>query len=229
MTRIIVVEQDVEQKEQLMSFLSQAGHDVRGAGNGDALSACLARFIPEIVLLDCDLNNGSETGITLAQRLHDHYATTIGIIMVTSHNNMNERIECRRAGADHYLVKPVVVKELLAIIANLAPRLTPSSREQAWRLFATDAVLSIPGCPAIALTGWEVVVLRALAAAKDQQISRVKLIEAMGKNPAVYDDRALEAGLSRLRRKLPTVSDGPALQAIRGFGYRFNHPLAIVR
>lgn len=230
MTRIIVVEQEVEQREQLLSFLSHAGHDVRGAGNAHELSKRLLRFTPEIVLLDCDLKTQHDTGILLAQQLHDRYGTAIGIVMVTSREEPDERLACRLAGADVYLVKPIVLTELLAAIANLSRRLTPSPREHGWRLFTTKSELVIPGHSPVQLTGWEFVVLHALALARDQQLSRNALISAIGRNPSAYDHRALEAGISRLRRKLPSLENNKQVfQAVRGVGYRFNHPLIIVR
>jgi DNA-binding response OmpR family regulator len=238
MARILVVKQDAEQRNQLLSLLTHVGHDVRGAADGERMAVSLSRFVPEIVLLSCniqanehDVATGSAYGyaVQVAQHLHQRFGTAIGIIMTSDRNTAGERIACRRAGADHYLVKPITDNELLVVIENLTRRLTPSSHTHAWRLFANDAILSAPNHPAIALTGWEVVVLNAIASSNDQQISRTKLIEAIGKNPDVYDQRALEAGISRLRRKLPPTENGTALQAIRGFGYRFNPPIAVVR
>jgi two-component system phosphate regulon response regulator OmpR len=229
MTRIIVVEQDVEQKEQLLCFLSHAGHEVRGACNGEEMNALLKRFTPHIALLDCDGKSEHEDAVMLTRQLHDRYKSTIGIIVVSSHDDIRERVACRLAGADHHLLKPIIFNELLAIIDNLAQRLTPSSRDQAWRLLATESALSIPDHPLIELTGWEYTVLCAIAASPNQQIDRANLIRAIGKNPEVYDQRALEAGMSRLRRKLPPVGNGSALQAVRGTGYRLNHPVAILR
>jgi two-component system phosphate regulon response regulator OmpR len=124
------------------------------------------------------------------------------------------------------VVKPVVIQELLAIIRNLSRRLRPASHRIAWQLSLVAATLSPPGHAAIPLTAWEVTVLREFAAAPNQQISRDKLIEALGKSPDIYDQRALEAGISRLRKKLPPSPDGtPVLQALRSIGYRFNRPL----
>jgi DNA-binding response OmpR family regulator len=228
MSRIIIVERNIEQQKQLCSLLSDAGHEVRGVVDGRQLSECEVQFVPDIVLLDCSLHTNKESAVSLAVELHARYGTAIGIIMVAAQNNMQERLACRRAGADHYLVKPLVMSELLAIIRNLARRLHPVPRRSYWQLRLTESTLVVPGHPPIPLTAWEAAVLLAMASMPGQQIAREKLIEAVGKNPLIYDHRALEAGLSRLRKKLPSSTDAtPTLQALRGFGYRFNRPLSI--
>ena len=87
-----------------------------------------------------------------------------------------------------------------------------------------------PNVAAIPLTAWEAVLLEAIAGAHDQIASRDALIRALGKNPIYYDPRALEAVMSRLRRKLPTLEENRnPLEAVRGVGYKFIRPLVVVR
>ena len=205
MARIIVVEDDMGQLEELVSFLGHSGHEVCGAVSGDELEACLSQFEPEIVLLDYCLPG--DDGAVLAGRLRERFGASVGIVMVTALNRGTDRIECRLAGADNYLVKPVNFAELLALI-ELRP----------------------PGSPAVPLTNWELSLLRAMADADNQQADRDTLIRALGKNPSHYDPRALETCMSRLRRKLPGSDNGNTpLQTVRGAGYKFIRPLVVVR
>ena len=120
MTRIIVVEDDIGQLEELVSFLEHSGHEARGATSGIELENCLLQFEPEIVLLDYCLPG--ESGATLAERLRASLGTSIGIVMVTALNRVTDRIECRLAGTDNYLVKPLNFIELLALINNMSMR-----------------------------------------------------------------------------------------------------------
>jgi DNA-binding response OmpR family regulator len=233
MTRIIVVEDDIGQLEELVSFLEHYDHDVCGAVNGDELETCLSQFSPEIVVLDYCLPG--DTGAALAERLRGRFGASIGIAMVTALNRGTDRIECRLAGADNYLVKPVNFAELLALIDNLSRRLgsahlnSLSPAEQSWQLLQARSELIPPKSPAILLTSWELSLLRAMAGANNQQADRDTLIKALGKNPSHYDPRALEACMSRLRRKLPHLENGSnPLQAVRGVGYKFTRPLVVV-
>lgn len=235
MARIIVVEDDLGQQEELLSFLEHAspghhGHEVRGVADGAGLENCLAQFNPEIVLLDYNLTG--ESGAALARQLREKFGATIGIVMVTARSMGADRIECRRAGADDYLVKPIDFGELLALIDNLQARLTPSQPPPGitWRLIVAQSELVSPDASVIPLTAWEVILLEAIAGAHDQIASRDALIRALGKNPLYYDPRALEAVMSRLRRKLPALEESRnPLEAVRNLGYKFIQPLIVLR
>jgi DNA-binding response OmpR family regulator len=227
MARIIIVEDDLGQQEELQSYLMYAGHEVLAVSSSKELEQRL-QFVPEIALLDYNLPG--EAGIEIARRLHEQYGTKIGLVMVTARSLGVDRVECRRAGVDHYLIKPINFAELLAIIDNLCKRLNPSApTEEAWKLLPVRSELVPPGAPAIPLSGLELLLLQALASAPNRQADRDTLIRALGKNPFAYDPRALEANISRLRRKLPLLEDGRnPLQAMRGMGYQFIRPLSVV-
>lgn len=235
MARIIVVEDDIGQLEELLSFLGHANpghpmHEVRGVADGAGLESCLSQFSPEIVVLDYNLPG--ESGAALAGQLRKKYGSAIGIVMVTARSMGADRIECRRAGADGYLVKPIEFGELLALIDNLLARLTPSQPlpDMPWRLMVAQSALVSPRAGVIPLTAWEVILLEAIASSHDQIASRDVLIRALGKNPIYYDPRALEAVMSRLRRKLPALEENRnPLEAVRNVGYKFISPLAVVR
>jgi DNA-binding response OmpR family regulator len=227
MARIIIVEDDLGQQEELQSFLIYAGHEVLAVSSGSELDKRL-QFIPEIALLDYNLPG--ETGVELALRLRKQYGSSIGLVMVTARSLGVDRVECRRAGADDYLIKPINFGELLALIDNLCLRLNPPApNAEAWQLMLVRSELVPPGAPAVPLSGLELLLLQALANTQNCQADRDTLIRALGKNPFAYDPRALEASISRLRRKLPLLEDGRnPLQAMRGMGYQFIRPLTVV-
>lgn len=227
MARIIIVEDDIGQQEELHSFLMYAGHEVLAVGSGVELDKRL-QFVPDIALLDYNL--AGETGVELALRLRKKFGTGIGLVMVTARSLGVDRVECRRAGADDYLIKPINFAELLALIDNLSLRLKPAvPSAETWRILLARSELVPPGAPAIPLSGLELLLLQALANTQNGQADRDTLIRALGKNPIAYDPRALEANISRLRRKLPLLEDGRnPLQAMRGMGYQFIRPLTVV-
>jgi two-component system, OmpR family, response regulator len=226
MARIILVEDDLGQQEELQSFLMYAGHQVLAVSSGTELDQRL-RFVPEIALLDYNLPG--ETGVDLALRLRKQSGSAVGIVMVTARSLGTDRVESRRAGADGYLIKPINFAELLALIDNLYLRLSPPvPSEETWRLNPVRSELVPPGAPAIPLSGVELLLLQALANTPNRQADRDTLIRALGKDPYAYDPRALEANISRLRRKIPPLEDGRnPLQAMRGMGYQFIRPLTV--
>jgi DNA-binding response OmpR family regulator len=225
MARIIVVEDDLAQQEEILSFLVYAGHEARGVASGIALDHCLQQFTPEIILLDYNLPG--ESGAALAGRLRERFGLTTGIVMVTARSQSADRLQCRRAGADNYLVKPIDFNEMLVVIDNLLLRLQPTSAPaQTWKLLLARSELLPPDGSPIPLSNWEMSLLTTLAGESQHKVGRDALIRALGKDPTVYDPRALETSISRLRRKLPTLEDGRnPLQAMRGSGYQFIRPL----
>lgn len=227
MARIIIVEDDLGQQEELQSFLMYAGHEVLAVSSGAELEQRL-KFVPDIALLDYNLPG--ETGVAIALRLRKQFGANIGLVMVTARSMGVDRVECRRAGADDYLVKPVNFAELLALIDNLCLRINPPTPgEIPWNLVMSRSELLPPDAPAVPLSGLELLLMQALASTQNGQADRDTLIRALGKNPDAYDPRALEANISRLRRKLPLLEDGRnPLQALRGMGYQFIRPLKIV-
>lgn len=229
MAHIIVVEDDVAQQEELISFLAHAGHETRGAESGSALEHCLQQFTPTIVLLDYNLPDTS--GIVLAERLRAQFGLSLGIIMVTARGTVADRIDCRRAGVDDYLVKPIDFQEMLTIIDNLLLRIhAVTAPDEVWTLDQTRAELLPPCGVPIRLVASECAILAALAAQEHHQASRDLLIRALGKDPLGYDPRALETVISRLRRKLPPLQDERnPLQAMRGSGYQFLRKLVVAK
>lgn len=227
MARIIVVEDDLAQQEEILAFLTHAGHETKGVESGSALDLCLQDFTPEVILLDYNLPD--ESGAILAERLRNRFGIAIGIIMITARSLSTDRIECRRAGADDYLVKPIDFNEMLAVIDNLLLRLISSAaKSHVWKLHLSRAELLPPDSPAIPLVGSELLLLTALAKEAHHRANRETLIVALGKDPATYDPRALETTISRLRRKLPDLEDGRnPLKAMRSTGYQFLRPLQI--
>lgn len=228
MARIIIVEDDLGQKEELQSFLMHAGHEVIAVGDSIALERSLAQFTPEVALLDYNLPG--EPGVVIAARLRERFGRSVGLVMITARSMATDRVACRRAGVDNYLVKPIDFGELMVLIDNLLTRVEPPEAEdEVWRLVPLRSELVPPGENPIPLTGWELLLLQALANATNLRADRDTLIQALGKNPLVYDPRALEANISRLRRKLPLLEDGRnPLQAMRGMGYQFIRPIRIV-
>ena len=222
----MVVEDDLIQQEVLLLFLAHSGHEARGAKSGAELDRCLQHYKPEIFLLDYNLPD--ESGMMLAKRMRAKFGLATGIIMVTARSQPADRVECRRAGVDCYLVKPVDFNEMLAVIDNLLLRLDPMAADaQIWKLSVSRSELLPPEGAPIPLLNSELMLLAALAGEFQFKASREMLIRAMGKDPLAYDPRALETCISRLRRKLGKNGRNP-LQAMRGKGYQFTRPLLAV-
>ena len=116
---LIVVDDDVDYRQIVVTSLIQQGFPCRGAGSCAELEAALQDHLPGIVILD--LNLGAEDGLEIARRLRDY--PRVGIVMMTTRGMIEQRLDGLAMGADAYLVKPVDMRELIGVINNLHRRL----------------------------------------------------------------------------------------------------------
>jgi len=218
-TRILVIEDHPDLLEELCFQLRHHQHEVLGLPDGDSLEAALANFAPQLLLLDLGLPG--EDGLSIAARLRQQQPQ-LGIIMLTARTQLHERLLGHDQGADHYLCKPVELAELQAVITSLSRRL-PDLAAPFWQLRRADSSLLCPQGAVISLSHNESLLLQCLQQAAEHQASREELIRALGEDPYLYDERRLEAMISRLRRKISQASGtGCPLKAWRNKGYSFS-------
>lgn len=223
--KLLIVEDVPELLEDLDFVLSQAGYFVACAVDGPSFWAALAETRPDIVLLDVGLPG--ENGFEIAQRVRVQ-CPEIGIVMLTGRSLSADRVAGRTAGADDYLTKPVQMDELVLVLHNLARRLKLDLRRN-WVVDVQALSLLSPNGAQVALTRSEVLVFKALANELSQQASRRRIVECLGFVWETYDERRLEAIISRLKRKLVVecqLDDSP-IRSLRGEGYGFIEPLRL--
>lgn len=217
--KIVVVEDQLDLREELVDYLNKIGHPTRGASSGSELDRLIAQEPAELVLLDIGLPG--EDGIAIAQRLHD--VPNLGIVMLTARSGEEDRIQSFEAGADTYLVKPVSYRELEAVIQRAQARLQAGSSEpSSWQLKPRERVLTAPNQQEVQLTLTESRLLAAIIARPDRVATRQQLVESLGLDFLNYDDRRIEVSMSRLRKKIHLSTNLKApLKASRNVGYAF--------
>lgn len=222
MTRIAVIDDNADLLDDLCFHLSHAGFNVAPGHNGQELNTLLDHFRPQMVILDLGLPG--EDGIAIAGRLRRSHPQ-LGLVILTARSGIKNRIAGHEAGADYYLTKPVEFDELITIVRTLARRLG-GSPTRAWRFCPSQLQLHTPLGLALDLTTAEAAIISALLQAPSHQASRKELIQALGADWITYDERRLEAIISRLRKKIAGITGKEApLRALRGVGYSFLEPL----
>jgi twitching motility two-component system response regulator PilH len=117
--RTVLVVDDSKTEQVFLSGLLQArGFSVRTAGNADEAMACLARELPDLILLDVVMpgRNGFQLTRTLAR---DPAYASVPIILCTSKNQETDRLWGLRQGARDFVVKPIDAASLMAKIDAL--------------------------------------------------------------------------------------------------------------
>src|SRR5436305_12897426 len=111
--RVVVVDDDPVVCELVASTLAEHGFLTRRASDGRATLSLVARGTPDVVLLDVRLPDIS--GYQLCRRLRDDFGDSIGVILISGERRESmDRVAGLLLGADHYMVKPFVLDELLA-------------------------------------------------------------------------------------------------------------------
>lgn len=227
MIRIAVVEDNPDLCEELVFQLLHEGYDAEGYGDGAALDRAFLRFAPEIVVLD--LNLPGEDGLSIAARLRS--ISDAGIVMLTARGTLADRIIGLETGADAYLVKPVDRRELLAVIQSVYRRIADKTGPASgiWQLNPAQRLVATPEGQKIPLTDTEFRLLMQLAKSFPNVVQRRQLIESLGHEYLQFDERRLEAAMSRLRRKLRSDESQPSpLRSARAQGYVFTELIQVM-
>ena len=225
MIRVVLVEDDADLLDDIAFALRDEDLQVTACADGPALDRHLAGAGFDVVVLDIGLPG--EDGLSIARRLR-RTQPQLGIVMLTARTAASARVRGMEEGADAYLGKPVDLRELALVIRALARRLgvgeAPSARTLT--LLVAENALLTPAGLRVELTPSESLVLSRLSRASGRQATRRQIIEAFGAAYLDYDERRLEAIVSRLRRKLEAAGlAADTLRAVRGVGYVLQVPV----
>ena len=214
--RFLIVEDDAVLRDVLTRSLSEAGHRVDAAATCAEAESFWTLQPYDAVVLDLNLPDGSGlTALRNARRRGD--ATPV--LILTARNRTDERIAGLDAGADDYVGKPFELSEVEARLRALVRRsqggkdrievgqlvLDRSMR----RFFVANIPLDLPAR--------EFEVLWELASKPGRVISKRLLSDKLSGFDDALGDNALEAFISRLRRKLQ--GSGATIRTLRGLGY----------
>ncbi|WP_112323642.1 response regulator transcription factor [Oceanibium sediminis] len=218
--RILLIEDDSVLGPAVRDQIAADGHSVDWVTRLDAAGDALHGASYDLLLLDLMLPDGR--GIGFLKRLRARGVVT-PVIILTALDQVSDRIEGLNAGADDYLVKPFDLAELSARIGAVARRYSgnPNPIVSHGPLDVDLAARSVSrdGTP-VQLTAREWALFEAFLSRPGQLLSKAQLEEKLYAFDAEVESNAIEAHVSRLRKKL-----GPAIiQTERGMGYRLGKP-----
>lgn len=227
--RIWVVDDDAELRQMLQRYLGDQGYEVRCLASGQQLEARLESQRPDLLVLDLMLPG--DDGLLLLRRLRDG-GDDLPVLMLTARGDAVDRIIGLEQGADDYLAKPFLPRELTARIEAVlrrrqqGPPGTP--RPEAgpigfgvWQLDPGTRRLERDGEP-VTITSGEFSLLLALAQHPHRPLSRERLIELSRGPTSETDARSMDVQVSRLRRLVEADPSQPRhIQTVWGYGYVF--------
>ena len=214
--RFLIAEDDAVLRDVLTRSLSEAGHRVDAAATCAEAESFWTLQPYDAIVLDLNLPDGS--GLTTLKNARRRGDAT-PVLVLTARNRTDERIAGLDAGADDYVGKPFELSEVEARLRALVRRSQGGSDRvevgqlsldrSVRRFFIGDTPLDLPAR--------EFEVLWELASKPGRVISKRLLSDKLSGFDDALGDNALEAFISRLRRKLQ--GSGATIRTLRGLGY----------
>ena len=222
---VAIVEDNSDLRSELEFLLSHSGHKVRSFATAGAFYQFMEQK-PSLDIVVLDLGLPDDDGLNVAETLKG--TPGLGIVMLTARGALSDRIQGFESGADVYLTKPADVAELNAVMESINRRMLAERSQIEGAVNSYSARLDSSGRQLVFITG-EVVgltaaegtIMKTLVQSGVQAVSRKRLSEALGQDYMLYDERRLEAIVSRLRKKLKEVTpEVDFIKAARGVGYQ---------
>ncbi len=221
MSRILIVDDDRALCSLLAEYLQREGFEVDLAHDGSAALAHLhdAAKRPDLLILDVMMPG--RDGLDTLRELRLQYR--LPVIMLSARGEPVDRIVGLELGADDYLSKPCLPRELLARVRAQLRRNTPVNagvlQVGVLRLLPGERRAFADGNE-MSLTGAEYMLLQALAQRAGELVEKTVLTRfALGRELERFD-RSVDVHVSRLRHKLAEASpNAPHIDSVRGAGY----------
>jgi DNA-binding response OmpR family regulator len=218
---VLIVEDDPRVRRIVQMTLQREGLEVVEADSGEAGLDHLAERDFDVVLLDLMLPG--KDGFEVCREIRR--ASNVPIIMVTARGDSHDVVAGLEAGADDYVSKPFVAKELSARIRALSRRTrAPEPRVRIevgdLEIAPQDGTVTRDG-ELVSLTRTEFKLLCELAMEPGRVLSREQLLERVWGYDYFGDSRLVDVHVRRLRKKVEEDPSNPTVvTTVRGMGYR---------
>lgn len=220
---IYVIDDERDICELVAQELTLFGYQVQTFSTGAQAGYAIKNKPPALCIIDLGLPDMD--GMDLVRQLCDK--NNVGVMILSGRNSVPDRILGLELGADDYIVKPFIPRELVARVNSLLRRLekleqppqTTSQRQAHFGNCVYDpATLSLTNGDdsTVELSSAESELLLALLKAPKTILSRDQLL---GENASPFD-RSIDVRMSRVRKKIETDPKNPKLiKTIYGVGY----------
>ena len=222
---IWILDDDVELGGLLLEQFGQRGWTARHLNHPRELEKALNETVPDLLVLDELLPAQRGTDVLARLRLnHPH----LPVLMLSALGAPRDRVAGLEAGANDYLGKPFLFRELqLRVEQLLRPAQANQLPPQAWQLgdLQLDPQRLWLGSKRTGagqeLSRGDVALLQLLCSRAGEVVSRQELGQASGSLVDVEQSRSIDVRLSRLRRLLEELQpNGTMIETVRGQGYR---------
>lgn len=226
--RILIVDDDPIGSRMVQFLLSELGYHVDIVDNARGALALVERHPPDLMLLDVMMPQLN--GFQIYQRMREH-DYDFPVIFVTGKDELEDKLQGLRMGADDYICKPFQPAELTARVEAVLRRYKKAISGERQKLLTGSGTLQLDIATQMVtladgrvsqLTPREMQLLLRLVEQAGQAVSREDLLDAVWGENFPGGSNIVDVFVRRLRRKLERDPATPALiHAVRGIGYKF--------
>jgi DNA-binding response OmpR family regulator len=223
MTSVLIVDDEPAIVRLIRDYLERAGFDVMTASNGEHALQVFARSRPDLVILDLTLPHMDGLDVARAMRR----AGDVPIIMLTARTEEADRVAGLELGADDYVTKPFSAREIVARVRAVLRRAQAAAMHDDIVRVGDSITLDAPRMRVqvdgrdVLLTATEFQLLLHMARQPGRVFTRAQLLDAVHGVAVESYERAIDAHVKNIRRKLEQDPRSPRhLQTVFGVGYR---------
>jgi DNA-binding response OmpR family regulator len=219
---ILLVDDDARLREIVGMALEGEGYGVRTVPSAEEAVRLLEQQEPDVLILDVMLPG--KDGFELCREIRTR--SPVPILMLTAKTDTVDVVVGLESGADDYVTKPFVTKELVARIRALLRR--ARGAEQSPRKLTVGDLEIVPDAATVTkrgrpvhLTKTEFKLLLALASRPNQVFTREVILQQVWEYDYFGDSRLVDVHIRRLRAKIEDDPRDPLIvQTVRGLGYK---------
>jgi two-component system, OmpR family, phosphate regulon response regulator OmpR len=226
---IWILDDDADLGSLLLEQFAQRGWQARHLQHPRELDQALSKAVPDMLVLDELLPGQRGTDILLRLR-QEH--PQLPVLMLSALGAPRDRIAGLEAGANDYLGKPFLFRELQLRVEQLLRAVqSPQPPDQAWqlgelRLDPQQLWIGRRNGQGLELSRGDVALLQLLCNRAGEVVSRQELGQASGSLVDPQQSRSIDVRLSRLRRLLLELQpEEQMIETVRGQGYRLTAPV----
>ena len=222
MYKILIIEDDIEIREELKILLQNSGYEVNTITDFNNVENQVFEIDSHLILLD--INLPEKSGYEICSKIRAK--SKIPIIFVTSRNSSMDELKGIMRGGDDYIEKPYNVPILLARIQNLLNRSYSENDKKESKIEFKGIMLDILKSQmqykekSIELTKTEIKTIYYLFKNTDRIIPRTEIIDYLWDNEVYADDNSLSVIITRIREKLKEIGVENLIETKRGQGYK---------
>ena len=223
MKTVLVVDDEPKIAQLARDYLERAGFAVLVAGDGRSALQAIRTRRPDLVVLDLGLPEMDGLDVTRAAR----ETSAVPIVMLTARDDELDKLLGLELGADDYITKPFSPRELVARVRAVLRRTERSAEPETDRVVAGDIVLDAAKLSAtvagraVELTPTEFSLLLTMARQPGRVFTRSQLLDAVRGVAFESYERAIDAHVKNLRRKIEPAPHQPRhVLTVYGMGYR---------